>query len=83
MASERVITEKVYLNLNFQVKSAVSSIIGSRKGTSGGQSHGTGGLGAAAGLGHKSGGNGKLLKKVGKYAVVGLAGKSLFNFVYS
>ncbi len=58
----------------------MSSIIGNRKGTTGGQSHGTGAFGTGAGLGHKSGGNGKLLKKVGKYAVVGLAGEpqSLF-----
>ncbi len=63
------------------MKSAVSSIIGGgRKGTTshGGGAHVSGasvlGGGAAAGLAHKSSGNGKLLKKVGKYAVVGLAG---------
>ena len=55
----------------------MSSIIGNRKGTSG-SGHGTGhGLGgAAAGVAHKSGGGGKLLKKVGAVAVVGLAGKA-------
>jgi hypothetical protein len=56
------------------VKSAVSSIIGNRKGTSG-SGHGSVG-GAMAGTSHKSGGGGKLLKKVGKVAVVGLAGKT-------
>ncbi len=75
-------TLRYYSQNNFQVKSAVSSIIGGgRKGTTshGGGTHGgrasvLGGGAAAAGLAQKSSGNGKLLKKVGKYAVVGLAG---------
>lgn len=60
-----------------QVKSAVSSIIGNRKGTSGS------GHGSMAGTSHKSGGGGKLLKKVGKVAVVGLAAYGTYKLAKS
>jgi hypothetical protein len=81
---KRSLTQKYHFFL--QVKSAVSSIVGGGKTSSHGVGHGSGhglGHGVQSAVSHKSGGNQKLLKKVGKYAVVGLAGKFSLNCAQS
>ena len=65
------VIQVIQCRFQFQVKSAVTSVLGGNKAGHSSSSFGSHGLGTQG----KSGGSHKFLKKAGKFAVVGLAGK--------